>query len=91
VQSWPEQEAEAIAWTQDNAASTPTIDALNPVETKAEFCKIILRNAEQFKAMMVMVGWSQHVRGQLKAMTLEGLKTANPAAMMNATRALKGM
>lgn len=84
MQSWPAQEAEAIAWLADNTVPTPTLDALKPRESKAEFCNIVVAKAEGFKEMLRIVGLSQRVRDDLKAMSLSDLQDAEPWLMLKA-------
>lgn len=91
MQSWPAQESEAIAWLADNTAPTPTLDALKPRGSKLEFCNHIVAKAEGFKEMLRIVGLSQRVRNDLKAMSLAELERAEPWLMLKGaiTKAMK--
>lgn len=82
-ESWMAQEAEAIAWLNDSSAPTPTLDALNPVETKAEFCQLVLSRAKEWKQALAIVGASQRVRDALKRMTIEELNQAQPETLLS--------
>lgn len=91
MQSWPAQEAEAMAWLADNTAPTPTLDALKPRGSKLDFCNHIVAKAEGFKEMLRIVVLSQRVRNDLKAMSLAELERAEPWLMLKGaiTKAMK--
>ncbi|AVI66931.1 hypothetical protein CKQ84_14155 [Shewanella sp. WE21] len=82
MQSWMAQETEAIAWIADNNSPTPTLDALNPRESKEHFCHLVIRKAVAFKDMLKVVGISQRLRDDLSAMTYQELSTAQPQVML---------
>lgn len=71
VQSWGKQEAEARAWTANNAAATPLIDALCAARgiPKAALVERIIAKADTYAAAVgALVGKRQAFEDQINAL-----------------------
>lgn len=72
IDSWPQQELEAAAWTANNATPTPLLDAIATARgvTKADLVTFVQANATAFKALAgAAFGKRQALRAQIDAAT----------------------
>lgn len=80
IASWDKQESEARAWSTDNTALTPLIDALligrNLGESKEEFINKIITKADAYKTFYGQVLGKLHAKQKelSSATTIEELK-----------------